>query len=322
MYGSTVCVLTFTRQEERIYPKMDMSDPDRKRPRELLCNTPEYFENLFEVLSLRRESVVSSSWSLIQLLPINDRVLHDIKAIGGDDAVDFSKLFSAASPLKLLYALQIVDKYASPSTKETIEHKTECKAWCDAFVAKGGVQHLLSVFQACDVDAWVQSTLPQSAFTLLVKVIVTFLTPDRFEDSLPALAGVDTAGICQRLFAAVAAAVRTAATVVEKSDDDDVGVFEVKDEGALAPAKKKQAKTKDAGTGGNDMEDEDPLDLNKDTPDADGERGEAGEGKELLQSKLVRMLPMHLILKILLLRLASVTTACKKWPGAALVTTQ
>jgi len=253
--------------ESRIFPKADMTDLDRTRPRELLSNTPEYFEALFEVLSLKRDSVVASSWSLIQLLPNNDRVMHSITAVQAAEATDLAALLNPSAPLKLLYTLRIVDKFVNPPAKDTAEEKAAAKDWCTAFAAKGGVTHLLKVFETCDIDGWLQSTLPQTCLSLLVKIIVAFLAPDRRADTIAALADVNAEAVTHRLFRAVEAAVRAAAVSVKRSDDDDGGVFEVKDEGALALAKKKKTKGRDAGTGGGDLDDDDPLELKESTED-------------------------------------------------------
>lgn len=274
--------------EERIYPKVDMSDPDRARPRELLCNSSEYFETLFDVLSLSRDSVVASSWSLIQLLPINARISQAITAITEGSHVDFNELYSPVAPLKLLYSLRITDKYANPSAKETPEVKASYKAWCDAFVARGGVTHLLKILATCDIDSWMQSTLTQNCLTLLLNLVVAFLGASRFESGAGFLSDVDVKTIVDKLLRGIEAAVRSAATVSDSSNDEDDGVFEVQDEGALALAKKKKAKqTKDAGTGG-DMEDEDLLDLNDNNTSSDVDStGEPGsDPREMLQSKL------------------------------------
>ena len=274
-------------QEDRIYPKADLSDPDRARPRQLLSNSTAYFEALFEVLSLGKDSVVAASWSLIQLLPINDRILHALTAIknaASEGDINWNELFSASAPLKLLYSLKIVDKYVNPAARESDEDKAAYRQWRDAFVANKGVVHLVHVLNTCDIDSWMQSTLPQTCLTLLIKLIVDFIGAERFDEQIPVLAKFDVVALAQRLYRAVEFAVRSAASAVDKKDDDEF-VFEVQDEGALALAKKKgkgKGGKKDAGTGG-DMEDEDMLDLNSVDEES---KGEEGESKELLQSKL------------------------------------
>jgi len=273
-------------EEARIYPKADLTDPDRSRPRELLSNTQEYFEALFEVLSLQRDSVVSSSWSLIQLLPKNTGIMQSVSDVTTLPTIDWATVLAPAAPLKLLYTLKIVEKYVTPHAKESAEEKATAAAWSAAFVEKGGLAHLLSILQTCDLSTWLLTTLPQSCVTLLLKIVVAFLTPDRYSDGIPALAGVDVPALTGRLFLAVQAAVAAAASSASGKQEEDSEMFEVKDEGALALEKKKG---KGKGKGKKDvegMEDEDPMDITtagNTTPD---EPTEAFETRNLLVSKL------------------------------------
>ncbi len=62
-------------------PAPDADDEDSKYPRFLLSNKREYFDLLFDVLTLQQESLVNDAWSLLQLLPINTDIQSTVQSI-------------------------------------------------------------------------------------------------------------------------------------------------------------------------------------------------------------------------------------------------
>ena len=128
-------------------------------PRRLLSTNAAYFDLLFALLSLHAPAVVSDAWALLQTLPVNAKLEADIHTLRGRvadadaPAPAWEEVLDARAPLKLLYALQILDKHM-----DSLEGSTDDGAaaaggatgelaapWTRAFVAAGGLAHLHSV---------------------------------------------------------------------------------------------------------------------------------------------------------------------------------
>ena len=68
---------------------MSAPDEDTSYPRQLLSGEQQYFELLFNLLSLSSESLVGDAWSLVQLLPTNARIETALHSILEDSAYGF-----------------------------------------------------------------------------------------------------------------------------------------------------------------------------------------------------------------------------------------
>lgn len=252
-------------QPHNIYAKVAVTDPDYQRPRELLSNTPAYFDLLFELLSLPRECVVASAWGVLQQLAVNEGVRASLQQAVLTPSVAWGDVLSGAAPLRLHYCLNIVQSYISPGPKATPEAVEAGKEWCEGFVARGGVTHLLSLLSQCDVSVWVASPLPLSCLTLLIQLIVAFLAADRWCDAEEALAGADTAQLASQLLCAVECGVMRCGKGTGSEEDDDI---DVRDEGLA------EGKSEGKGEEEEEVEGEEKEETTEDT-------------KELLQSKMV-----------------------------------
>jgi len=58
-------------------------EEERRHPRDRLSNNDEYFELLFQLLSVDNDQLVREVWALIQDLPTNDAIRRSIKTFGG-----------------------------------------------------------------------------------------------------------------------------------------------------------------------------------------------------------------------------------------------
>ena len=85
--------------------------------------------------------------------------------------VDWNHVLIPNAPLKLLYSLNLIDKYVTAGTSPTGSPTSQERLWCDAFLAKGGVAHLIKVLMTCDVDALLASALPKSCLILTLKLV-------------------------------------------------------------------------------------------------------------------------------------------------------
>jgi ubiquitin C-terminal hydrolase len=81
-------------------------------PRAILSSTDEYFAVLFEALNIENESIASSLWSLLQRLPTNPAMRHDLvslELVTSTPNPDWNSLLDSRSAYKLLYSLQIIE---------------------------------------------------------------------------------------------------------------------------------------------------------------------------------------------------------------------
>jgi hypothetical protein len=227
----------------------------------VLSNSEEYFDLLFDVLEVDNEMVVFSAWSLLKMLPTNERVRVSIETLqgavtaGSGVSVDWTTLLSPTTPLKLLYALQIIDGLVDSDGASPTDTQADggAGAWRDAFVAHGGVAHLLHVLLTCNVDSWLASSLPTLCLTLILKLVFRLLPSPSSSSSAAGsgaalLSTVDPGPLVQRGLRVVRAAIASAKETSQE-EDDDTGVVEATNEGAAALAKKKAAE-KAAGAAG------------------------------------------------------------------------
>jgi hypothetical protein len=85
--------------------------------------------------------------------------------------VDWNRVLIPNAPLKLLYSLNLIDKYVAAGIAATTGPTSAEREWCDAFLRKGGVAHLIKVLMTCDVDALLASALPKSCLILTLKLV-------------------------------------------------------------------------------------------------------------------------------------------------------
>ncbi len=85
-------------------------------PRYLLASHNQYFQQLFEALSADNSEVVSQVWALLQRLPTNPTLKHELVSLEvvQTPEPDWNRLLDSRSVYKLLYSLQIIESLAEP----------------------------------------------------------------------------------------------------------------------------------------------------------------------------------------------------------------
>jgi len=135
----------------------------------ILANEKSYFDLLFTMLQIGGD-ISLKVWNLLSSLPVNRELADEIRAIPTVPSPDWDKLLPA-NPMKLLYALQIVDDNATPSADDPAI-KASTAAFAAALVAKGGLQRLynLLVQQTDNKAAVFSEQLRQQCLTLLLRL--------------------------------------------------------------------------------------------------------------------------------------------------------
>jgi hypothetical protein len=120
-------------------PQQALQVPDTAlaQPSDVLANTDEYFNALFELLQLR-EINLTKLWTLVTTIPSNERKVKALKELQAP--VPWEDLLNArTSPYALLYNVQIIDNVLMAAndndSPEIIEEKSN---WCKLFFLQGG----------------------------------------------------------------------------------------------------------------------------------------------------------------------------------------
>lgn len=115
----------------------------------ILSNTYEYFSLLFELLELGNATINERVWKLLNQIPVNQEMYENIRTlriIEGYNEPQWDSLLDPSCMYKLLYSLQIVNSFISPSdhTASTQELE-ERQDWRKRFLDLGGFKHLYNV---------------------------------------------------------------------------------------------------------------------------------------------------------------------------------
>ena len=134
-------------------------------PGQLLSEEGSHFGTLFELLTLRDERLSERTWQLLMMLPTNRAMesgLQQLSLVGPQQRPDWPALLHPGpSSFKLLYSLQIVDFLMLQGENESAVRNVPggggggggggsvgSSPWCAAFLAHGGLEHLLSMLRA------------------------------------------------------------------------------------------------------------------------------------------------------------------------------
>lgn len=174
----------------------------RQYPLQLLSNNQEYFDQLFELLSVQDTTIVHAVWTLLQELPTNEAIRARIRSLDGvldlegagagagagaeTDAgsqaaaaktvVNWKQLLDGGAVLKLLYALRIIDRAVAPRPDEPAETRAAQLEWCQLFVSHGGLDHLRDILLGCDLTAYLGDTLSKTCLSLQLHILNLFAT--------------------------------------------------------------------------------------------------------------------------------------------------
>ncbi|CAG9332998.1 unnamed protein product [Blepharisma stoltei] len=116
----------------------------------ILSNTNEYFNLLFELFELGNSAINSQIWILLNKIPVNQEMYEGIKTLKvhiETAEADWNSLLDKSCMYKLLYSLQIVNSFIllpedSTQTHEEIEER---QSWRAKFLDLGGFHHLYSI---------------------------------------------------------------------------------------------------------------------------------------------------------------------------------
>jgi hypothetical protein len=126
----------------------------KRLPSYLLSHNQQYFNLLFELLNLNSDVISARVWTLLLAIPTSTAKLDSLYSVGPESVDDKSKapdwksLFDEKSAYKMLYGLQIVDSILFPL--EESGHVSARATWTQAFLRKGGFEHLLTLLTSVD----------------------------------------------------------------------------------------------------------------------------------------------------------------------------
>lgn len=92
-----------------IYLTPNQAYDKRAHPKYLVSANQDYFEQLFSLLSKNNASLTESVWNLLQKIPINAKLHHDLSQLEGAKE-NWDKLLDSKSTHKLLYSLKIIEE--------------------------------------------------------------------------------------------------------------------------------------------------------------------------------------------------------------------
>jgi ubiquitin C-terminal hydrolase len=172
-------------------------DSSVQSPRYILSNS--YFNLLFDLLSIG-STFGQNVWELLQSLPTNQELSQAITNIGeSESVVDWERLLSSKSILKLLYSLQIIEMILFETEGLSSIDEALVREWSLSFVEKGGFTHILSIIQNLEDDSVFTEALPHRCLGLMLKIFAFFLSGDGAEVSEEALKKANYESILKRL---------------------------------------------------------------------------------------------------------------------------
>ncbi|CAM9265373.1 unnamed protein product [Chrysoparadoxa australica] len=162
----------------------------RKAPGIFISSSSERFGVLFNALSAGDQALAADVWSLIKLLPVNTDIHRDIATLGGrltheglTGPVDWMVLLPPPSTqqsfLPLLYRVSTVTQLVEPFLDEYAlpMDKAQATKWCQLFLEKGGLPHLLGLVMAESEVLDMRHSLSRACMASLLKLLAFFAVP-------------------------------------------------------------------------------------------------------------------------------------------------
>ena len=152
-------------------------------PRHIISLSEDYFELLFQMLSLGGDTM-HRVWNLLMRLPTNPTVLDAISSLSAidDDNAGWETLLDPTSTFRLLYALQITEAFmqaggeASEEPEQPVgvdqkdpaaEREGMWHVWRQQFLDKGGFKHMHTLLMSRDTSQLASSLHKQCVASLL-----------------------------------------------------------------------------------------------------------------------------------------------------------
>jgi ubiquitin C-terminal hydrolase len=146
-----------------------------------LLEVGDNFDSLFGLLTLSEERLSARAWQLLMMLPTNRGMRAGLAALPAlSQPPDWSRLLhDGPCAFKLLYSLQIVDALLQEGEAAAPVEGSAVPAtpWVNAFVAHGGLRHLLKLLTAPEDDLLdeVRGSQREVCLVLLLRVLAQFL---------------------------------------------------------------------------------------------------------------------------------------------------
>jgi ubiquitin C-terminal hydrolase len=134
-----VTLLTDEFNLEKLQKQLEKSKVKKKpvenyRLSNILTNTQDYFNLLFELFSFGNLRMNTQIWCLLSKIPVNERIYNDMKDLNLNG--DWNSLLDSRCTFKLLYSLQIVN---------SIINSDDCEDWKYKFLGLGGLKHVYDI---------------------------------------------------------------------------------------------------------------------------------------------------------------------------------
>jgi len=130
-----------SRKSERIE-----EEEARQLPSYVLAHSPQYFHQLFQLLTLDDETISGKVWELLLGMPTSQDMMDNIRSFYfSTTTANWNELFDTKSIFKLLYSLQIVDAILFPLDDLDLNLSFRSN-WCLTFLQRQGLSHLQSAF--------------------------------------------------------------------------------------------------------------------------------------------------------------------------------
>lgn len=140
-------------------------------PRNKFAQNNDNIELIFKLLTRESVHYTQACWELLTYLPKNQRIERDIVELNLERGWD--SLLESHSIYRLLYGLQIVVEVLKKEKKKKGGEK-----WSEAFVSKGGGNHLLN----CLLNVPMKSPLSRKCFALLLEIIASAFSEEQLEE--------------------------------------------------------------------------------------------------------------------------------------------
>jgi len=150
----------------KIESRSQVSELNNIHPSNLLAGKQEFFNLIFDLLSNDEDYDVENLWKLLMKLPQDEvPAAKKLEKLDINSNEDWDELIDGSSLHKLLYALQIINKFQYPESQ-----------WKKKFLALNGYHHLFNTMLKIDPSK-IQSTLSFKSVSNLCTLI-----SDTFQD--------------------------------------------------------------------------------------------------------------------------------------------
>jgi len=151
-----------------------------------LTSNDDYFLTLFKVLQLG-SPIADKVWSLLERSPTHPPLLEDMTYLQSSPSdvgtvnseVRWDALLPVEDPLRLLYALDLMEAIFKPRPDDTKEDDKKIEDWCSKFLNSGGLHHLYKAIVSVHLEELFKERFPLECLHRLLKILGSFLDPGK-----------------------------------------------------------------------------------------------------------------------------------------------